>query len=173
MSPAKLPIQAHQVLEIKLWKDFVINLDKRWVWNKLFIPGRQRVSLLCFIVCQSLDTRHYVCLPAREFLCKVCMFRIALVIFASLWYNLFVWILLNPRMAKCHPASLRVLSRCKYVRVKLKTCVPPGITLYTPLVSEKGVAYFAHSRLTARELLQLWSSAAAFLPGHPCPAAAH
>lgn len=118
MSPAKLPTQAHRVLEIKLRKDFVINLDKRWVWNKSFIPGRQRASLLRFTVRQSLDTWRYVCLPAREFLCKLCIFRIALVIFTSLWYNLLVWIWPNPRMVN---AIQRVESPVKVQVCESKT----------------------------------------------------
>lgn len=103
----QVPDPRTQSLGNRIWdvqKGFVINLYKRWVWNNSFIQGRQHMSLLYFTVCEFLETWLYICLCAREFLCKCACLRL-LRLFLQLFVDN-VWIQLNLGIAKWHPVSI-------------------------------------------------------------------
>lgn len=106
MSPARFHIQGCRVLEIEseMFKRVLqlAFIKYEFGTTNLFKAG-SIMSLLYFAVCKLLETWLYICLCAREFLCK-CACLGLLWLFAHLFVDN-VWKWLNLRTTKWHPVN--------------------------------------------------------------------
>lgn len=106
MSPSRFLIQECSVLEIEtaMFKSVLQLAFIKYEFGtpNLFKAG-SIMSLLYFTVCKLLETWLYICLHAREFLCKCACLRL-LWLFAHFFVDN-VWKYLNLRVAKWHPVN--------------------------------------------------------------------
>lgn len=145
MSPSRFHIQECSILEIETAM-FKRVLQLAFIKYEFGTPNLFKagsiMSLLYFTVCKLLETWLYICLHAREFLCKCACLRL-LWLFAHFFVDN-VWKYLNLRVAKWHPVN----TESQICDRNIEICVLIRIILYTPSLSEVSMAYFAPSYLT-------------------------